>query len=203
MIKQITELQAIAQTGLAYCKDKFDIERYKRLLEIAANLLALKSNHQYEKVLELFAKEAGHSTPKIDVRGAVFKNDQILLVQEKSDGLWSVPGGWADVNLSPGENIVKEVKEETGFSCSVIKLIGIFDKRRNNCENEWPHVYQLLFLCTMDSPDQGAFDENEILKVHFFNRNNIPSLSRGRINSEQIDLCFKHFQDQSLHSIFD
>ena len=204
MIEQITELQAIAQTGLTYCKDKFDKARYKRLLEITAELLALKSDYQYEKILEFFAKEAGHSTPKIDIRGAVFKNDQMLLVQEKSDGLWSVPGGWADVNLSPSENVIKEIKEEAGFSCSVSKLIGIFDKRKNNLENfDWPHVYKLLFLCKIDSLEQDTFDEDEILDVSFFNSDDIPPLSKGRIDKQQIDLCFKHFYDQALHSVYD
>jgi ADP-ribose pyrophosphatase YjhB (NUDIX family) len=187
MIEQITELQSIAQSGLAYCKDKFDIERYKRILEITATLFSMKSDQKYEHVLELFKKGTGYVTPKIDVRAAVFKEDKILLVQQKSDHLWALPGGWADVNLSPSENILKEIKEETGFNCRVIKIIGIFDKRKNNGESKrWPHVYKLFFLCQIFLSDQSDFDKNEILDIKFYDPNEIPSLSTERTNKQQI-----------------
>jgi ADP-ribose pyrophosphatase YjhB (NUDIX family) len=204
MIEQITELQSIAQSGLAYCKDKFDIERYKRILEITATLFSMKSDQKYEHVLELFKKGTGYVTPKIDVRAAVFKEDKILLVQQKSDHLWALPGGWADVNLSPSENILKEIKEETGFNCKVIKIIGIFDKRKNNGESKrWPHVYKLFFLCQIFLSDQSDFDKNEILDIKFYDPNEIPSLSTERTNKQQIELCFKHFYDPYLQATFD
>jgi ADP-ribose pyrophosphatase YjhB (NUDIX family) len=203
-IENITELHAIAQSGLAYCKDKFDIERYQRLLEISADLLSANSELNYEDIFELFKKDTGYITPKTDVRGAVFKESKILLVQENSNDLWSLPGGWADVNLSPSENIIKEIREETGFYCSVTKLIGIFDKRKSNAESiKWPHIYKLFFLCEIDIAEQVAFDSNEILSIDFFDRQNIPPLSLARVTYQQIDLCFKHFENKFLPSEFD
>ena len=203
-MKQITELQAIAQSGLAYCKDEFDIERYKRILEIAADLLASRSVHSYEQVLELFQSDKGYCTPKVDTRGAVFEERKILLVQEKSNDLWSLPGGWADVNLSPSENIIKEIREETGFNCTVSKLIGIFDKRNSNTESmKWPHVYKIFFLCEIDVFNRIEFDKKEISNIGFFEHENIPPLSVGRVSRKQIDLCFKHFNNKELPSEFD
>ena len=204
MIEQITEMQSLAQSGLAYCKDKFDIERYKRLLEIAADLLTLNSNHQYEEVLELFKKDRGYATPKIDVRAAVFIEDKVLLVQEQSDSLWSIPGGWADVNLSPAENVLKEIKEEAGMICSVVKLVAILDKRKNEAlAKKWPHIYKMIFLCQIASAKRFRFDKNEVLHVDFFPLNHLPPLSEQRINNEQINLCYKHWQDLSLPTVFD
>ena len=203
MINEITELQAIAQSGLAYCKDVFDIARYKRILEISAKLLALKSDHKYEQILELFTADKGYATPKIDVRGAVFKEDKVLLVQEKADDLWSLPGGWADVNLSPAENIIKEIYEEAGFQTNVIKLVGIFDKRKHNPTGQWPHVYKLFFLCSLIKPGQLAFDKNEILNVNFFKVTELPALSEERVTKKQIEICFKHFHNQDLMVEFD
>lgn len=203
-IKQITELQAIAQSGLAYCKDKFDIERYKRILEISADLLALKSSHSYEQVLELFQSDEGYCTPKVETRGAIFEKGKILLVQERANNLWSLPGGWADVNLSPSENIKKEIREETGFNCAISKLIGIFDKQKSNTETtRWPHVYKIFFLCEKDGLNQTPFDRNEILAINFFEYENIPPLSVGRVTRQQIDLCFKHFKNKLLPPEFD
>lgn len=203
-IKQITELQAIAQSGLAYCKDEFDIARYKRILEIAADLLVSGSSYSYEHILELFNSDNGYCTPKIDIRGAIFRKGKILLVQEKSCGLWSLPGGWADVNLSPSENVIKEIKEETGFDSTVIKLIGIFDKRKNNPEGlRWPHVYKVFFLCKIEALKRGEFDRTEILEMDFFDYENIPPLSVTRVNRQQIDLCFKHLKNKLLLPKFD
>lgn len=198
-IEQITELQAIAQSGLAYCVDKFDIQRYKRILEIAVELMASYSSYSSEEILESFKIDNGYCTPKVDTRGAVFKRGKILLVKEKSNGLWSLPGGWADVNYSPKQNVLKEIQEEAGFCCKVIKLIGVFDKRKSNVEvKEWPHVYKLFFLCEILSCHTSNLDENEILDFDFFDHNHIPPLSIGRTNPEQINLCFKHFKDKLL-----
>ncbi|MBM3632001.1 MAG: NUDIX hydrolase [Alphaproteobacteria bacterium] len=204
MIKEVTELQALAQSGLAYCADEFDIKRYQRILEISAVLLALKSEHSYKDIIEWIESDTGYCTPKVDTRGAIFKQEQILLVQEKSNGLWSLPGGWADVNLSPSENIIKEIREETGLHCTVSKLVGVFDKRKNNPEEiKWPHVYKLFFLCEIKSSQKDPFDYNEISDFCFFDLTQIPPLSIGRTNRQQIELCFKHLKNPGLTAEFD
>lgn len=199
MIEIITELQAIAQIGITYSKDYFDTIRYKRILEICSSLLSLNSNHKYDDILEVFTKESGYATPKIDVRGALFKDNKILLVREKSDNLWSLPGGWADVNISPSENIIKEIKEETGYGANVIKLIGIFDR---NQISRWPHYYKIFFLCEITSLT-GSYCPNEILEIGFFDSKNIPPLSICRVNNEQIEKCFLHHHNPNLKTEFD
>jgi ADP-ribose pyrophosphatase YjhB (NUDIX family) len=204
MLELITELQAIAQSALAYCKNDFDIARYKRILEISAELLASNSPHQYEDIFELFTKETGYATPKIDVRGAVFKENKILLVQEKMDQCWTMPGGFADVNLSPAENVIKELKEESGFDCRIIKLIGILDKRKTIPDNKkWPHLYKIFFLCEINSLEQSICDQKEILNVDFFDMNKLPTLSQGRSTVEQINLCFNHYKNHALPAVFE
>jgi ADP-ribose pyrophosphatase YjhB (NUDIX family) len=203
MIKIVTELQAIAQSGITYSQDKFDIERYKRILEISAELLSSNSNHKYIDVLELFTKDTGYVTPKVDVRGAVFKDNKILLIREKSDGLWSLPGGWADVNLSASENVLKEIKEESGYECKVIKLIGIYDKNRSNPPIKWPHVYKIFFLCEIiDGPYYLPFLSEEIHEIGFFKLSKIPKLSEERVAYHQIEKCFMHFSNRELESEF-
>ena len=205
MLELITELQAIAQSGLAYCKDPFDIERYHRITQICARLIAEKSNENYEHVLALFEQERGYATPKIDVRGAVFKDGKILLIKEKSDQLWTLPGGWADINLSPSENIIKEILEETGYQSRVVKLIGLFDKQKMSGTKiiQWPHVYKLFFLCELDSVDQQNFDPNEVISIDFFGQNELPELSLQRTNVAQLKLCFAHYDNCDLASVLD
>lgn len=201
MIDVITELQALAQTGLSYSKDQFDLERFKRVLEISAQLLAHNSNHAYEEVLEVFSLDTGYATPKIDVRGAVFNDNQILLVQEKTDGNWAMPGGWADVNLSPAENVLKEIREEAGYHCNMTKLVGVFDKRKLDKNMKWPHVYKMFFLCDIVSYEKS--NSIEIMDVGFFDLDQLPPLSLGRVNEQQIQLCFAHFKDRGLPALCD
>lgn len=204
MIKLITELQALAQTGLTYSRDKFDTERYNRFMEIAAELLAANSNHEYKDVISHFKKESGYATPKLEVRGAVFRDEKILLVQEKNDGLWSLPGGWADVNLSPKENILKEIKEEAGLHCSVKKLVGVYDKTKSGVvDRKWPHVYKMIFLCQIESEQQFEFDNKEIQEIRFFEVNKLPQLSLERVIPRYIEACFNHHKNPTLVTEFE
>ena len=203
MIKEILELQALAQSGLAYCEVPFDIERYQRITEITASLLAKISYEKYEHILELFHHERGYATPKVDVRGAIVKGSKILLVREKVDGLWTLPGGFADINLSPADNVVKEIREEAGFESVAKKLIGVFDKQKHHPDVKWPHIYKLLFLCELTSDIQVPFDRKEILDVAFFDRTEIPELSKERTNLLHLNLCFKHFENSNLTTYFE
>jgi len=108
------ELQFIAQAGLTYSRDPFDIERFERIREISAEIMSHQSDLPIEKVKELFCNETGFQTPKLDTRAAIFNDGKILLVKEKA-GVWSMPGGWVDVNQSIKTNTEKEVKEEAGL----------------------------------------------------------------------------------------
>lgn len=128
-LKWAVELQAIAQAGLFYGKDKFDIERYERIRDIASEMVAYKSEISIEKVKDIFASEKGYQTPKIDTRAAIFKDDKILLVHE-ANGTWSLPGGWCDVDISVEENTIKEVKEESGLDVKVKRVIAVQDREK-------------------------------------------------------------------------
>lgn len=203
MLKLITEIQALAQSGLAYCQSVYDKERYERLLSISAELACEVSGIEHKKVIAMFSHDTGYATPKVDVRGAVFKDNKILLVQEKTDDCWSLPGGWADVNYSPAENIVKELKEETGYSCNVVKLISVYDKNKSNQPEQWPYVYKMFFICNILSGPHSKPSVSEIQDIGFFDLNNLPPLSLGRVNKNQIEYCFKHLRQENLPTYFE
>lgn len=195
------ELQSLSQTALHYCKDKFDIERFQRIREISAEMVAMKTDLSFEKVTDLFCGDEGYQTPKIDTRGAIFKDDKILLVQE-SDGRWTMPGGWCDYNLSPAENTIKEVFEEAGLKISVDKLVAVHDREKRNADNYIFGVAKFFFLC---SNLGGEFQENiETVESKYFAENEIPeNLAEEKCTAAQIKLCFKAHNSKVWETQFD
>jgi ADP-ribose pyrophosphatase YjhB (NUDIX family) len=196
------ELQAIAQIGLAYTKDRFDVERYERIRTIAAAIMASGSESEVEKVLHLFRQDIGYATPKVDVRGAVFRGGRILLVREVSDGKWTLPGGWADVNQSAAECVVRETREESGFLVRAAKLAAVWDRRRHGHDTRHPHsIYKMFFICNIigGEPQSGA----ETSGVEFFAENDLPDLSLDRVTARQIDRMFEHWRRPDLPTDFD
>ena len=195
-------LQAIAQNGLTYATDVYDRERYQAVREVAAEMMAERSETDTDSVLQLFSQETGYATPKVDVRGAVFRDDAILLVREVGDGRWSLPGGWADVNVSPSENIVREIAEESGFETKVRKLAAVLDRGKHPHVPAMPyHIYKLFFICEITG---GAPKPNhEIHEVGFFQEDAIPELSLGRVLPCQIDRMFAHWRQPDLPTEFD
>jgi len=202
MLKLLRELQAIAQSGLAYSKDHYDIERFIRVLQLSAELLATNSSHKYEDLLPVFVNEKGYATPKVGVRGAVFKDEKILLVKERQDNRWSLPGGWCDVNFSAKENIQKEIQEEAGYLSNVIKLISLTDMSKDTEKHGWPYIYEILFLCEI-TENLNKFDQGEILDVGFFNLKDLPPLSAERCSLKQLEKCQAHFMNRLLATEFD
>ena len=199
--KLVAELNAISQTGLNYCQDIYDQQRYERINELASIIASNFSAYKYEQIKEIFARDVGYKTPKVDIRGAIFKDNKILMVKETSDGLWSIPGGWADINLSPSENVIKEVFEESGFNCKVLKIIGVYDNYRQGSEFVWPHIYKMIFYCEIISGKPALSIETS--EIEFFSQQDLPSLSMDRINAKQIDDCFKHLYNPQQITIFD
>ena len=195
------ELQSLSQTALFYCKDKFDIERFQRVREISAEMISLKTDLPLEKVKDLFCNGEGYQTPKVDTRGAIFKDEKILLVQE-SDGRWTMPGGWCDFNLSPAENTVKEVFEEAGLKISVDKLVAVHDRNKRNAENYIFGVAKFFFLCKNLG---GEFQKNiETVESKYFSENEIPdNLAEEKCTAEQIKLCFKAHRSEFWETQFD
>lgn len=185
-LKWISEIQAIAQAGLTYTTNEFDKERFLRLREIAAELTAESTEHSIAEIAELFSLEKGYTTPKLDVRAFIIHEDKLLLVKELADGLWSLPGGWIDVNESPAESVIRETKEETGYDVSVSKLLALWDKLKHDHPPQWPHIYKCIFHCHITG---GEPNENlEISELGFFELNNLPPLSTPRITARQIAL---------------
>ena len=155
-LKWAIEIQSLAQAGLIYTDNVYDIERYERLREIAAEIIEEKSNISLEKVKDLFCNENGYQTPKIDTRAAIFKDDKILLTH-KNNGTWSLPGGWCDVLESVASNTIKEVKEETGLDVETIKIIAVQDRNKHNKPIYAYGVCKIFVLCNVIG---GEFIEN-------------------------------------------
>lgn len=181
------ELQAIAQIGLAYSRDDFDRERFERVREIAAAIMAAGSGLSIDRIRNLFCGETGYQTPKLDVRAALFEGEKILLVQE-SDGTWSLPGGWVDIHTTVAEAAVKEIREEAGLEASVVKLIAIQDRNRHNTPAYAYGITKVFLLCRALG---GAFQQNtETLAADWFALDQLPPLSLGRTTEPQLRMCF-------------
>lgn len=195
------EIQSIAQAGLTYGHDEFDKERYERLREISAEILAYKTDMTVEKVKDLFCNETGYQTPKVDTRAAVFENGKILLVHEK-DGRWSLPGGWCDVDQSVAENTVKETMEEAGLEVKPTKLIAVQDRNKHNTPVYAYGVVKIFVMCTLIG---GSFVENiETTETKYFARNEIPeNLANEKVTREQIEMCFDAYNDEHWMTQFD
>lgn len=193
-------LQSLAQNGLAYSKDVFDLERFEEIRQIAAEMLVTPSGLPIETVKELFCNESGYQTPKIDTRAAIFKDMKILLVQER-DGRWALPGGWCDVDQSVMDNTIKEVKEEAGLEVQAEKVIAILDKKKNNPAQSAHHVTKVFILCTSMG---GEFVANsETLACEYFELDKLPVLSEGKTTVKQIALCFEAAADEHWQTRFD
>ena len=194
------ELQALAQAGLFYSKDIYDIERFHRIREIAAEMLTQPSGLPLERVRDLFCGETGYQTPKLDTRAAVFQNDQILLVQEKN-GLWSLPGGWVDVDLSIAENTVKEVREEAGLEVFPRQIIAIQDRKKHNPEIYAYNICKVFVLCDLLG---GEFQENsETIAIGYFSLDDLPSLAENKTTAAQIRMCFNAYHAEHWNTVFD
>ena len=195
------KLQAIGQNGLAYSKDPFDIERFEELRELALEILQNYTDSDLPRIRDLFAGEHGHATPKVDVRGVVFNEDAILLVRERADGKWTLPGGWVDVNESPSESVVREVFEESGYQAKALKLLACYDRNRHPHPPHPYHVYKLFFHCEILGGSPSTSYETD--GVDFFKQDAIPELSTGRVTSAQIDRFFEFLRSPDLPTDFD
>ena len=194
------ELQALAQAGLYYSKDPFDQERFQRIRDISAEMMAHKTALPLETVKDLFCGETGYQTPKLDTRAAVFQDGKILLVRETS-GRWSLPGGWVDVNVSVLENTAKEVREEAGLDVIPQRLIAVQDREKHNKPVYAWRVCNIFVLCTLLG---GAFVPNtETIESGWFPLDSLPPLAEEKNNREQIALCFEAHRAENWETRFD
>jgi ADP-ribose pyrophosphatase YjhB (NUDIX family) len=194
------EIQALGQTGLTYTKNEYDIQRYVRLLEISAEIVATYTDLEKEPVLQNFFSQPGYATPKIDVRGAVIRNGKILLVQERMDGKWAMPGGWADVGDLPSAMVEREVWEESGFTVKAQKVLAVYDANRIS-PMELYHAYKIIFLCSILEGEPTP--SNETLAVDFFELEDLPPLSTSRTNERMLKEVFAHAENPNRATAFD
>ena len=201
-IDWVKQLQAIAQNGLAYSENAYDLERYRQLKHIAAEILETHSNHDFQKIHDFLDQDTGYVTPKVDVRGVVFENDGILLVQERIDEKWTLPGGWADPCLTPSENVVKEIHEESGYRTRAVKLLAVYDRDKQGHVPKFPfHIYKMYFLCEIigGSPRPSI----ETMAAEFFEETQIPELSLSKVTPRQISRMFTLYRDGTESADFD
>jgi ADP-ribose pyrophosphatase YjhB (NUDIX family) len=201
-LKISKELQSIAQAGLTFSDNKYDIDRYQQLREISVRIMHNFTLAPINKIYDLFASEKGYQTPKVDIRAVVFREGKILMVKESIDGLWTLPGGWADVNYTPFEVAVKEVSEEAGIRVFPIRLLAVYDKTKD--PEHLPdiyHIYKMFILCEDSGENIKAGMETS--DVNWFDRNSIPPLSLPRITSSQIKKMFEFYDSPDLPTICD
>jgi ADP-ribose pyrophosphatase YjhB (NUDIX family) len=195
------KVQAIAQNGLAFTQDPFDRERYQQLQDLVTQVLQAQLDVPVQQAAGFWEGERGYATPKVDVRGAVFAADRVLLVRERSDGRWTLPGGWVDVNDAPSEAVAREILEESGYRARPTKLAALVDKNRHPHPPGIHHIYKLLFLCELTGGAAATSQETDA--VDFFALGALPPLSTGRILASQIERLYRHHLEPSLPTDFD
>ena len=195
-----SRLNAIAQNGLTYARDPFDRERYTKLRSIASDIIAAHTGVESAVVRDFFAREEGYATPKVDVRGVVFREGRLLFVKEPDDGLRSLPGGWADVGESPKEAVVREVFEEAGYTTHAVKLLALYDRNKHPHPPYPHHAYKLFIRCELLSQVPAGSAEAE---AGFFEENALPELSVARVTAEQIARLFEHYRHPDWPTDFD
>jgi ADP-ribose pyrophosphatase YjhB (NUDIX family) len=200
----VREIQALAQTGLAFTRDPYDRERYQRLRGLAARIMSEHTGLDVRRVETLLAAETGYATPKLDVRGAVFRDGRLLMVREAVDGdRWTLPGGWADVSESPADAVMKEVREESGFDVRAVKLAAVWDRARHPHTPPYAfHIWKLFFVCEITGGEaRGGLETSG---VAFFGENELPrDLSVSRVLLPQLRCMFEHMRRPELPTEFD
>jgi ADP-ribose pyrophosphatase YjhB (NUDIX family) len=195
------KVQAIAQTGLAFTHDPFDRERYTELTELVASILSSELDIPLARAKAFWEGEEGYATPKVDVRGGIFEGDRVLLVRERSDGKWTLPGGWVDVNDSPSGAVAREILEESGYHARAVKLAALVDKRRHPHPPGIHHIFKLFFLCERIGGAPAVSSETDA--VQFFPVHALPQLSTGRVLASQIERLHQHQLHPELPTDFD
>ena len=199
----IKRAQALSATGVHFAATDFDRERYEELVLLTHKMLAELGNVPLSAVSQTFSDVGeGYSTPKVDVRGAVIRDGHILLVQEKFDGLWTMPGGYADTGISPSENIVKEISEEAGIPVRVVRLFAVLHKARHNYATDARDFYKLFFLCEQTDTSEPATGP-ETLDVGWFDPAALPPLSTGRTIEMNVADAFRYISEPDLLIRFD
>lgn len=195
------KLLAIAQTGLHFAHDEYDRERYREVADVGAKLLALESGKNADELLKAWFVEDGYATPKLDVRGAIFRDNSVLLVRERVDGKWTLPGGWADVNDTPSFAVEKEIEQESGYTARAVKVAAIYDRNKHGHPHYLFHLWKVFFICEITG---GAPRPSyETTEIDFFPIDSLPELSVGRTTAAQIKRMYEHHLHREWPTEFD
>lgn len=201
-LNTIKRIKALAETGLVYAQNGYEIERNQELIDLSKELMAAIVNQPIETIDRFYLPPKEYPTPKVDVRGFILnEKDEILMAKEVMDGKWTIPGGWADIGFTPAEIAVKEVEEETGIQSEVVRLLAVYDKRCHNHPASPFYVYKIVFLCRMTGGElRGAFD---IEDSGWFKLDSLPVLSEDRIVQSQMEELFQLAKNDTLPVVFD
>lgn len=192
---------ALSQSGLHFTREEYDRERYREIADMAAQLLAAESAHTADALKSTWFVEDGYATPKMDVRGAIFRDDRVLLVREVVDGRWTLPGGWADVNDSPSHAVEKEIEQESGFTARAVKLAALYDRHRQDHPRYLFHAWKAFFICEITGGAPRLSNETD--GVDFFALDSLPELSLGRSTAPQIRRMYEHYRNPQWATEFD
>ncbi|MEQ8239314.1 MAG: NUDIX hydrolase N-terminal domain-containing protein [Cyclobacteriaceae bacterium] len=201
IINYLKRVEGMAKIGLSYTENPYDQERYEELKTSTHDLLAQLTNFTPTAIAENFEKLDAYPTPKVDVRGLIIKEGKVLLIQEKVDRCWSMPGGWCDIGYSPKENVEKEVFEESGYMVQAVRLLTVWDKKYHNHPPELAYVYKLNFLC--DITGGSLKPGHEALNAEFFDINELPELSLPRNTKAQIQKLYQLSLNKDEQTNFD
>jgi ADP-ribose pyrophosphatase YjhB (NUDIX family) len=202
-LEHFRSLQALSRTGLHFCKDQYDRERYEAIERIASELLAAGATADPAELRAEWSLEGGYITPKVEVRGAVFQpaDGKVLLVRETADGLWTLPGGWADVNDTPSGAVRKEIEQESGFRVRVVKLAALYDRNAHGHTPSLHHSWKAFFLCEIEGGEaRGSYETDG---VEFFDPDDLPPMSIGRCTPQQVLRMRQHFLRLEIPTDFD
>ncbi len=202
-LEHFRSLQALSRTGLHFCKDEYDRERYEAIERIASELLAAGAAADPAELRAEWSRDGGYVTPKVEVRGAVFRpaDGKVLLVRETADGLWTLPGGWADVNDSPSGAVRKEIEQESGFRVRVVKLAALYDRNAHGHTPSLHHSWKAFFLCEIEGGEaRGSYETDG---VEFFDPDELPPMSIGRCTPQQVMRMRQHFLRPEIATDFD
>ena len=199
-LTRVRRLHALARTGQGFTNSEFDRERYQEIEDIASELLAGDPSG-VEALRSLWPREPGYVTPKIEVRGAVFERGKVLMVRESLDGLWTLPGGWVDINEGPSEAVEKEIEQESGFRTRTVKLAALYDRDRHGHGEAYFHAWKVFFLCELIGGSARCSYDTEA--VGFFDPARLPEMSIGRCTPRQVLRMREHWMDRSLPTDFD
>lgn len=197
-----SQLKTISQAGKFFAKDDYELKRHEDIETICAQIVAGHTQSAYDEVLGLMQQDSGYPTPKVDCRGVVFRDDKVLLVLERADGGWTLPGGWCDQGLTPAQNVVREFREESGYEVRVIRPLAVYD--RDNQGHTPPYlfsIYKLFFLCQITGGAPQSSDETS--DVRFFSMDDIPPLSKGRTLEAQLHRFYEQYKTGDLTVDFD